>query len=617
MADEQDILDQLDALPKKVRDFVLSPKVAEVNRLIAKAFLLNRKEQEDLMKAENQIIFKQISVSEFLDDLKSLAEAGKHLATSLQKMVVEELLLPLNDYFGGAPEKWLGRTSAPVKTAAPVAVPAAVVSVPVAVTPVKTPASPPRLDSNRGGPPALAPKVSPPVKPVSAFSPSVARAQEPSSRTAEIDIVEKIIKEIGIEDQSLKKRLVEIITNRLKNVIDDAGTKAILEHSSKLGGIGLDAASSAVLIDLIKANMPASTSSTRPVMPLTKAPMPSIPISKSMPVSPTVKPSPPPVPLNKQYYAPTAMKPAPSQSKSESGDLGFIQTTATPPKENAPLRVEKVSAPAPTNEADVVANILGSLKMSLAGEIQRLRIEQAIKNRLRDIRDAMESQEFLVRSISLGGGGLTKEEATVLVEQMEKVVKQNQTTLQTIKREEIKATEQKQKIAEEQKSKSSEIAVEADTEKRYLALLNKKGVAQKILEKPPGFLKPKARLETAPSEPAAIITEKTKIEDIKFTPALTGPLEELNNFTLKDWQALGSKREVIAQKLSLLRNESYVKYQTGLANFKQCPLFLLAQSLPDEALVSGKKLGEIVRARKAAKQAYLSEAEINDILSIE
>src|SRR3989344_8547344 len=120
MPDGGDTLDLLDTLPKKVRDFVLSPKVAEANRKLAKSFVLSRQEQEELMDSEYKIFFKQINFGQFLDELAKLAERGKHPATAMQKMVVEELLLPINDYFSGAPEKWLARGAI-----SPTAIPAA------------------------------------------------------------------------------------------------------------------------------------------------------------------------------------------------------------------------------------------------------------------------------------------------------------------------------------------------------------------------------------------------------------------------------------------------------------------------------------------------------------
>ena len=167
---------------------------------------------------------------------------------------------------------------------------------------------------------------------------------------------------------------------------------------------------------------------------------------------------------------------------------------------------------------------------------------------------------------------------------------------------------------------------------RYKNLVTEK--IKSDLDRPLGFLKKK---EVPTVETLEIMRSKTesakktvplprpddskssrpKMEDIKFSPTLVGPIEELKNFTLKDWQALGAKASVINQKLSVLRNESYTKYITALAGFKESPLFVLAQEILFESLEKNMPLAGLIELRKKENKPYLSQTEINDILSVE
>ena len=110
---------------------------------------------------------------------------------------------------------------------------------------------------------------------------------------------------------------------------------------------------------------------------------------------------------------------------------------------------------------------------------------------------------------------------------------------------------------------------------------------------------------------------RPKMEDIKFSPTLVGPIEELKNFTINDWQKLGAKSSIIGQKLAVLRNESYAKYVTALASFKESPLFVLTQEILFESLDKNMPLAGLIELRKKENKPYLSQTEINDILSVD
>ena len=315
-----------------------------------------------------------------------------------------------------------------------------------------------------------------------------------------------------------------------------------------------------------------------------------------------------------------------------------VSFPAKPLNENKEQEREQVNAqvgdlpkPSQSNEA-LSEQVLTEIQFPFKNDIQKNRFINAIKNRLRDIRDKFETKELLIRSENLGGVGLSEPVAEQAALAIEKIVGEQNRRLTSAKKEELQTFDAQTKAVSTQKMQARmDQATEAQNT-RYKNLVTEK--IKSDLDRPLGFLKKK---EVPTVETLEIMRSKTesakktvplprpddskssrpKMEDIKFSPTLVGPIEELKNFTLKDWQALGAKASVINQKLSVLRNESYTKYITALAGFKESPLFVLAQEILFESLEKNMPLAGLIELRKKENKPYLSQTEINDILSVE
>lgn len=519
MADEQDVFGDLDTLPKEVRDFVLSPKVAEANQKISKFFKLKSKEEEELLDNEYKIFFKKISFAEFQNKIKFLAEANKQSGAAMQKMVTEELLLPINSYFDGEPERM--------------------------------------LQKNMPQPPAVTREPLPRPREIRSPQPPKLITREPLSRPKE----EKLSGFVTpVKTETAKQKLT---TDWLQS-----------EKPKK----------SEPKPDLLTTHYSPPTSGK----PLTEAEDQELKTIKEKMTSADVIP-------------------APQQSKTVR-DFTPAETQNTASQSNEQL----------------VAQILAAVPFPFKDEVQKIRFQNAVKNRMRGIRDQFETKELLLRSENLGGVGLAEPVADQAVGMIEKIVGEQNRRLTVAKKEELQMLAAQAKTALAQKTQARLDQELKEQEVRYKNLVTDK--IKGAMDRPLGFLKKKATPTVEvpeimmPAKESAKMTvplSRPKMDDIKFSPTLVGPIEELKNFTLKDWQALGAKSSVISQKLSVLRHESYAKYVTAIAAFKESPLFALAQEILFESLSKNMPLTKALEERKNANRPSLSQNEINDILSIE
>jgi hypothetical protein len=104
------------------------------------------------------------------------------------------------------------------------------------------------------------------------------------------------------------------------------------------------------------------------------------------------------------------------------------------------------------------------------------------------------------------------------------------------------------------------------------------------------------------------------VEDIKFTPKLFGPLEEIGRMTVDDFRKLGSdpreRIRKIEDKLQLLREESFKKYQSGIEAWKKSPVYGEALSIINKTITEGADLMGAIKS-----SGSLSQEEFDAIIN--
>lgn len=100
-------------------------------------------------------------------------------------------------------------------------------------------------------------------------------------------------------------------------------------------------------------------------------------------------------------------------------------------------------------------------------------------------------------------------------------------------------------------------------------------------------------------------TEKStrpKMDDVKFTARLYGPVDELYSLSLADFRRLSKDAkqaaEKIRQKIELLEEESIEKKDVGLRALKNSPLYKIYAEIMNKAIIEGKSFEQIISQRQ-------------------
>ena len=118
-----------------------------------------------------------------------------------------------------------------------------------------------------------------------------------------------------------------------------------------------------------------------------------------------------------------------------------------------------------------------------------------------------------------------------------------------------------------------------------------------------------------PSEPSV----KPKIEEVKVTPKVYGPIDELRNITLEDWRRYGNNKVAasrIKDKIDLLEDESITKRAEGIKAWKNSEVNKLYLEISSEAINQGKTISEIIAQRQRENKPFLTIEEFNTIADL-
>ncbi|MFA5188474.1 MAG: hypothetical protein WC460_03875 [Patescibacteria group bacterium] len=94
---------------------------------------------------------------------------------------------------------------------------------------------------------------------------------------------------------------------------------------------------------------------------------------------------------------------------------------------------------------------------------------------------------------------------------------------------------------------------------------------------------------------------RPKLDDVKFTPQLYGPVDELGAFKIEDLRRLSKDPQVAVQKIKskieLLEDDSLVKRNEGLKALKNSPLYKAYAEIMNTAIKEGKSFAQVIAAK--------------------
>jgi len=90
---------------------------------------------------------------------------------------------------------------------------------------------------------------------------------------------------------------------------------------------------------------------------------------------------------------------------------------------------------------------------------------------------------------------------------------------------------------------------------------------------------------------------RPRVEDVKFTAQLVGPIDELAVLKIEDFRRLAKEPEVAAKKimakLGLLEEESLTKKAEGIKALKSSPLYKVYSDIMNQAIKEGKSIEQV------------------------
>jgi hypothetical protein len=477
------------------------------------------------------------------------------------------------------------------------------------------------------------------------------------------DVVEGSVS--GIADPRAQSRLRGVVESFLAGVRTEDQTKEVLTRPEKIGGLGFDPQSAMRVLE----EMHEETRSViidrgaPPAVQPTTASVAAANIATAAAPPGTAPAGPPPAPKPKEDFV--TIKPE------DEDEIEKFKQVVLPAK-----GVEQADETARRIEASI-EDIYQASGLKTDDEAMAKRIRTVIGNRLRDVRDQMETLETMVQPKELGGLGMSQDAARALLNGIQGALKQvhDEHAVQAMtEKTEWVEKEKQQKVESEMRAKEGD---QTDLERLYSSIVTKSKKAMKNAppapmpmpaapapaEPPPLIAPPNLPIATtnpippelrapavvalpAPPPPPAprpaappltivrptpgvpsvmppiqggLEVPKPRMDDVKPISRITGPVEELRAITIVDFRRL-SKDPVeaakkIKDKIDVLAEQSYTRRNEAIAAWGASEVVRTYLELMGEGL-NGIPLRDAINARQAAKKPYLTPEEFPAVAAL-
>lgn len=488
-------------------------------------------------------------------------------------------------------------------------------------------------------------------------------------KTRDEAAAEVVSSSFGAEEATarVKERLQEVVTSFLAGVRTEGQALEALSRPDKIGGAGLVPEAAKKIIDQAKEEQRAVVIKDEPVGPQTSGGLPDAWTSAGQQA------------LVRQG--------APSGAAVKDD---FLTIRPEDEKEIERVKEDVLPAKGADQAGDTARRIeLAVDRIYLASglmtddEIMQKRLKTVIGNRLRDVRDQMETLETMVQPKELGGLGLSQDAARVLLTAIQASLKEVHES-----HAEQMQDEKAQWVRGEQKKEADAPAKEAaanrtDLERMYQSIVAKSKKAGKIASQapppvdaaaapepqpmpvpppnlpitaanpvPPQLRPPVTAPLPAPSlrenrdaptvmpstPPLTLVrpvpgvpvlppstmrgpgdTERPRMEDIKASPKLTGPVEELRALNVVDFRRLSKDPKEacmkVKDKIDLLAEQSFTRRTEGIAAWSASEVVRTYLELMRESL-NGVPLKDAIASRQSGKKPYLTPEEFQAVAEL-
>ena len=116
------------------------------------------------------------------------------------------------------------------------------------------------------------------------------------------------------------------------------------------------------------------------------------------------------------------------------------------------------------------------------------------------------------------------------------------------------------------------------------------------------------------------LSQKIKVEDVKYVPKVLSPLDELRYMNLISFRRLDKEASVAAEKIkdeiNLLVEESYGKKLEGIRLWRTSPIHKLYLEIGHLSISENKPVDVIIEERKMQGKEYLTPAEFKVIMDL-
>lgn len=319
---------------------------------------------------------------------------------------------------------------------------------------------------------------------------------------------------------------------------------------------------------------------------------------------------------------------------------------------------------APTTSArleKIVEEIKQKLNLVFEDKILEKRFESVISSYLKEIRNEVQTEETLKRAKKIGGLEFSPEEAALIMrvtqEYKKKLVEIHRNMSQQVETkytkipppEEDKKNKDKieinknisfpsgMKLVEAKKPPAEEVKpVNEELQKRF-----ENGPITPSFKKIEEEIEAKKQTETYPAKADKIdknklkqnvttntrqgisiqikqpIKEEKLVGDIREgTPRAIGPVEELAEITLTDFQRWGGGQkttQIILDKINLLQEISLLKRAEGIYAWRRSPLHKLYLEIGQQALEQKKSIQQVIQERRDNNQPFITMEDFEAI----
>lgn len=282
-----------------------------------------------------------------------------------------------------------------------------------------------------------------------------------------------------------------------------------------------------------------------------------------------------------------------------------------------------------------ITAVVRDSKLTFPDLILTNRLRTVIEARLRDVRDSTETHTLVMKPIVQGGLALTGAQADLFADLVDAEFLALQKQSQSLKTKEKITYTQNIETQKKDQVTNQTISEQEGLDNRFLETVKKskvlKGRGVILPPSPPTPIKPISPPPTPTSTPkiTPILSpgsvpptpaEKPRLEDVKFTQKILGPIEELRTMTIIEFRRFSKDPKEatlkIKDKIEILKEEGYEKYSQAIRAWLESEPNRLYLDLTRTALETGNPVPATIEERTKSGTPTLTLPEFQAILTL-